>query len=329
MKPSFLQKCAAAFLFAVAFSLIMQPLYPQTDLHQDRRLKAKRQGKVPKILHFTVADNPPPHQMEVIAYSTKHAISNGYEVMVHHDSDGEELIKKHYPDFVSVLEKLKARNSYDRGTRISDMLRLIFLHHYGGFYVDADMVICSPTVNKFINEDGFASFIKKLDWDFNPGGKNEVLNYAMAAPRFHPAIWAALEHMRDNEDIADGLIIRATGPLQLGTVLADRLINVFKFSPSKEVDKTADDNGWYHVEDMRFKPITNMDGLRHLQFRTWQEVKKYDSKEKTCEDEKNFHMIPPFLDHICDNSNDVPFNSWWWWCGNPDIKESGLMVSDK
>jgi len=236
-------------------------------------------NKVPKVVHLTIADEPPAHQMSVIEYSMKLIEDQGYETKLHRDSDVTKLINSDYPTLVKPWETLIANEEPDRGARIGDFARMLLLHHYGGIYLDADMIPCYG-LDELTKDAGVATFPI-----INPKA-GQVLNAIMSGPAQHPVFWIALSRMRQDKEIAGGSILGKTGPIMLAFAI-DEYWDLSKTRPIVRVrDKgnlpEPEDGGiWLKSGLIKFgaagrgEPHTRgmgtlgHIGMIHLHWRTW------------------------------------------------------------
>eukprot|EP00586_Coscinodiscus_wailesii_P008843 CAMPEP_0172521652 /NCGR_PEP_ID=MMETSP1066-20121228/292703_1 /TAXON_ID=671091 /ORGANISM="Coscinodiscus wailesii, Strain CCMP2513" /LENGTH=182 /DNA_ID=CAMNT_0013304597 /DNA_START=218 /DNA_END=765 /DNA_ORIENTATION=- len=161
--------------------------------------------KVPKIVHFVLLGDPPGFMIKVTEYSTKAIESHGFKVMIHRDDDGEELIRNHYPTLLRPWELLKAIPHADKAARMVDFLRVIVLYHYGGIYLDSDMVTCGD-LSELTNTPGIVSF-PVVEWK-----NNKVINAVMAGPPQHLLFKTAIAmRYKNEEDLVNEHIFVATG----------------------------------------------------------------------------------------------------------------------
>lgn len=91
---------------------------------------------IPKIIHQTWKNKHLPDILQKIVNHNKTLLEKeGYEFKLWTDEDIKILINKHYPHLIMVWEA--ARTGVQKG----DISRLILLHHYGGIYIDLDILI--------------------------------------------------------------------------------------------------------------------------------------------------------------------------------------------
>ena len=91
---------------------------------------------IPKIIHQTWKDKNLPDILQKIVNHNKNLLEkSGYEFKLWTDDDIKTLINKHYPHITMVWDA--ARTGVQKG----DIARLLLLHHYGGIYMDLDILI--------------------------------------------------------------------------------------------------------------------------------------------------------------------------------------------
>lgn len=280
---------------------------------QQRQLRVKIDPhttvlKVPKVIHFTIADEPPKHQSVVIDYSVKLAESHGFEVMIHHDSDIDAMIRSEYPTLVPPWEILLANDGGDRGARIGDFARLLILYHYGGVYLDGDMIPCHD-LTELISEPGVASFPQINSY------RKQILNSSMSSPPGHKVFWIALEIIRNMENFKEEHIMWATGPGLLAKAVNEYWVVTktpapLSFEDQEEVPEPPEGSKWVRAGDIRLGAVDydgrgvwhprggatrSTLGLLHLHWRSWVNAKQF--KKSVCDDDLD--LIEAFLDHSC------------------------------
>jgi hypothetical protein len=91
---------------------------------------------IPKIIHQTWSDKLlPPIIKSICSENTKILKSKGYEIKLWTDSDIIDLIKDNYPDFYNIYTSAKT------GVQRGDMSRIIIIYHFGGIYIDLDVLV--------------------------------------------------------------------------------------------------------------------------------------------------------------------------------------------
>lgn len=293
--------------------------------------------KVPHLVHFTIADDPPAHQMRVIEYSVKKAESHGFQVMIHKDKDAEALIYSTYPFLIPSWEILmNNKERKDIGARIGDFVRILLLHHYGGVYLDGDMIPCWD-LTSLTNKAGVATF------PLVNARAGQVLNSVMSGPARHPIWYIALDIMRNNPNLGTDHILHATGP----ALIANAVDRYFEMTKTPVIVPMAQDIGlpepppgeiWLQSGLVRFGAVerrmgpqtrglgTTMKlGLVHLHWRTWITRGRVNSKYSDCD--TNLDLIEIYLDHSCKHCEEYD-NKRWSDCGKANSRHSGLIKED-
>ena len=95
------------------------------------------------------------------------------------DEDNRELIRQHYPHFLSVYD------GYDVKMKRIDAARIFYLHRYGGIYLDLDFTCLKP-FTKFALPSGAAVFSHQYPTHLAVRKADSVANNFMASPPAHP-----------------------------------------------------------------------------------------------------------------------------------------------
>ena len=91
---------------------------------------------IPKIIHQTWKDkNLPPIIYKLVSENISFLKQNGYELMFWTDEMILKLISEEYPNFYNIYKL--ARTGVQKG----DIARIILVYHYGGIYIDLDVLI--------------------------------------------------------------------------------------------------------------------------------------------------------------------------------------------
>lgn len=281
--------------------------------------------KTPKIIHFTVADDPPVHQMKVIEFSKKIAESYGFQVMVHSDTDAQNMIYHQFPNLVPSWERVKHTEGITKGARVGDYVRLLLIYHYGGIYLDSDMVVCKD-LSPITDAPGVATFplVNSL-----VGG---VVNAVFAGPPHHIVFRYALQQMSTNGKLDTQAIIRATGPKQLGDTLDTYFEDtgtkpIVKFSEHQPLPEPEDGGMWLYSGAVRLGAVEGNGsvrvrglgtlgplGLIHFHFGSWvEDGPRVDHKHSKCDTQLD--LIEPFLREAC-AIGEVHYNRRWSDCGS-------------
>ncbi|NDB84025.1 MAG: glycosyl transferase, partial [Alphaproteobacteria bacterium] len=91
---------------------------------------------IPKIIHQTWKDkNLPPIIYKLVSENILFLKSQGYELMFWTDEMILKLISEEYPNFYNIYKM--ARTGVQKG----DIARILLVYHYGGIYIDLDVLI--------------------------------------------------------------------------------------------------------------------------------------------------------------------------------------------
>lgn len=91
---------------------------------------------IPKIIHQTWKDNNLPIVLKKIVEANKKNLEHfGYEFKLWTDDDIIELIKQNYPFLFNIFSNTRT------GVQKGDIARLVLVHHFGGIYIDLDILI--------------------------------------------------------------------------------------------------------------------------------------------------------------------------------------------
>lgn len=95
-----------------------------------------RKNMIPRIIHQTWSDNLLPSIISDIRETNINLLkSKGYEFKFWTDKDIRMLIDEHYPDFSYIYNLSKT------GVQRGDISRIILVYHFGGIYIDLDVLI--------------------------------------------------------------------------------------------------------------------------------------------------------------------------------------------
>jgi hypothetical protein len=91
---------------------------------------------IPKIIHQTWSDDPLPQILKYIRdENIKLLKDKGYEFILWTDEMILKLINDNYPNFYKIY------NSTKIGVQRGDIARLMIVYHYGGIYIDLDILL--------------------------------------------------------------------------------------------------------------------------------------------------------------------------------------------
>ena len=119
---------------------------------------------IPKIIHQTWKDkNLPPIIYKLVSENIGFFKSNGYEFMFWTDEMILKLISEEYPNFYNIYKM--ARTGVQKG----DIARIILVYHYGGIYIDLDVLVLRDFAELLdMNAD-------KLYITYEPSGQTKAL----------------------------------------------------------------------------------------------------------------------------------------------------------
>ncbi|PAA50778.1 hypothetical protein BOX15_Mlig018427g2 [Macrostomum lignano] len=144
------------------------------------------------------------------------------------DADNRDLVKRHYSWLLNFYDKLKS------GVQRADLVRYLYLLHFGGIYADLDTV-CLKDFRPLLNGLGLAFGGMDGQWISSVNG-SYVQNSFMASRPKHP-FWIGLLHriVRRLDSRKQGGAEESTGPLimmaELKQYLADGHTDVRIFPP--------------------------------------------------------------------------------------------------
>ena len=119
---------------------------------------------IPKIIHQTWKDkNLPPIIYKLVSENISFLKSNGYEYMFWTDDMILKLISEEYPNFYNIYKL--ARTGVQKG----DIARIILVYHYGGIYIDLDVLVLRD-FKEIINMNS-----DKLYISYEPSGQTTAL----------------------------------------------------------------------------------------------------------------------------------------------------------
>jgi mannosyltransferase OCH1-like enzyme len=91
--------------------------------------------KIPNIIHQSWKDEHIPYDIYKKSWVDSWAIQHpNWERMFWTDEQNRQLVKTHYPEFYSFYQSLNP------GIKKADFCRFLYMHKYGGVYVDLDFI---------------------------------------------------------------------------------------------------------------------------------------------------------------------------------------------
>lgn len=86
---------------------------------------------IPPIVHMTTKSGSLNREEKIIFKKNKRIFKN-WTFYIYGDEDNLRIIREHYPEFLKKYEKIS------RGVMKADIVRCLYLHQYGGLYIDTD-----------------------------------------------------------------------------------------------------------------------------------------------------------------------------------------------
>jgi hypothetical protein len=138
---------------------------------------------IPKILHQTwktdqIPDHWRPYQRSWIANHPD------WEYRLWTDADNLALVEQHYPQFLDLYQ------SFAYAILRVDLVRMLYLHRYGGLYVDLDFESLKP-LGPLLGESRIVIGQENEGAGKMLRGRDYILNALMASPPGH-AFWEGL-----------------------------------------------------------------------------------------------------------------------------------------
>lgn len=145
-----------------------------------------------------------------------------WDIEIYDDEDALKIVQTNYPEWVELYKKFP--NNIQR----MDVFRLIAVYLFGGFYMDADMVLITP-LHDLLNNILVLAEEKTLTLGECVSLQNKdalrIANYMFASVANHPFIFelinAALQNSSKNV-VVENDILESTGPGLLSTFYHDK-----------------------------------------------------------------------------------------------------------
>src|SRR3569833_377438 len=103
--------------------------------------------RIPHRLHFIFLnrDEPvPPALLE--CYVRARQLHPGWEARIYHEDDAQDILRTWFPALLPVY------NAYAHTVQRSDILRVILVHLFGGFYLDMD-ILCLKSLDELCDQE--------------------------------------------------------------------------------------------------------------------------------------------------------------------------------
>lgn len=152
---------------------------------------------IPKIIHQTWRSKTLPDVLENIYIHNK-SINPDFEFNLWSHAPGEpeidNFLEKEYPELYNIFKKTKF------GVQKGDIARLAILYHYGGIYIDLD-ILCIKSFDKLIDFNS-----DKLKMAYEPPEQTikifnthySLCNAFVAVPKEHPILKFAMDGIISN-----------------------------------------------------------------------------------------------------------------------------------
>ena len=149
---------------------------------------------IPKIVHQTWKTDSLPSIFQAIYNNNKETNPN-FEFKLWHDTPGttdiEQFMKTEYKELYDIFNKCKY------GVQKADISRIVLLYHYGGVYIDLD-ILTLKKLDELIDFDSdffYVSMEPKEQTKMLYQKDNMVCNAFFATPAKHPVMQKALEQI--------------------------------------------------------------------------------------------------------------------------------------
>lgn len=204
------------------------------------------------------------------------------------------------------------------GARIGDFVRIVLLYHYGGVYLDGDVVTCHD-LDDLVKHPGLASFPMVFPTHA------QIVNCVMSGPPKHYVFEIALEIMKENKELATMHILEATGPALVAAAV-DVYLEVTKaecpvrLMSGDVFPEPPNGSDYFECGNIRLGAVMRGGressrglgtlktlGLVHLHWRSWMNE---DHKLRQTECNTNYDLIDDFLDFTCKKSKEIDSRNW-------------------
>ena len=154
-------------------------------------------NETPRIIHQTWKTHALPDNFKKWSQQCK-KLHPTWQYFFWTDAMNREFILAHYPWFIRTYD------GYDIHIKRVDAVRYFWLYHYGGVYLDLDMV-CIKAFDPLL-KTGKAIFGYQLE---DVHGDGAVANAFMASPPRHPLFRILIDTLHT---VQDEIVVKATGP---------------------------------------------------------------------------------------------------------------------
>ncbi len=210
------------------------------------------QKRVHQIYGFW--DNTPyqdiPCFQECVSQTIAFCKAHGLEHTIWSPTEIETLLKDHYPQYLQVYQ------DFTQVIMKCDFARYIILYHYGGIYIDMDIIPVKPF-----------DFMKETEifttWDDD--SKRLPYNAVMGSQRHNELFLDIAEHSKESfyekskslpESWKGRLVFHSTGHLMLKRILTRKNIKVLsllklnrhKYRQDKDFDRNPEADNYYFID---------------------------------------------------------------------------------
>lgn len=180
---------------------------------------------LPKVVHQTWKTCGPLPERQQAWRDECMRLNPEWQFYLWSDEDNDQLVAHHYPVFHKVYTSAHYTGPSRHMKRV-DAVRYLYLHRFGGIYMDLDFACLRPFDTASMLSSGSATFSfqahgrASLDNLTSGVAGQAVANNFMAAPPAHPFTAFAMSSLIA---VANKSVVEATGPHFLTRVLAEYL----------------------------------------------------------------------------------------------------------
>jgi mannosyltransferase OCH1-like enzyme len=160
---------------------------------------------IPKIVHQTATTKLLSPEEERLRHRTKRLLPD-WEMRLWDDRDNACLMESHLPQFSVRFQNIK------RGIVRADIARCLYMHAFGGLYLDTDYKLTRPIPNELLRNACILPASRDAD-SIGPGFR--IGNAVLASEPGHEFWKSFLTEIFDNfnlENLPESLVEQTTGP---------------------------------------------------------------------------------------------------------------------
>lgn len=172
---------------------------------------------IPKIIHQTWKTSEVPKTWKPFVDKVQ-SLNSDWEYRLWSDSDNDDFVKEHYPDFYPVFK------GFQKNIMRADVIRYLIMDKIGGVYLDLDYEMLSPF------DFGDESLVLPKNRSLAFGDNRDALgNCVFASEAGHPFWKDVIKDLSDNPPVVNDYneVIGATGPQLLTRVFYDNQYDDF------------------------------------------------------------------------------------------------------